>query len=387
MLLASMSLAQSTDGPSPGDERTALANAKAKSAEAQARAQRFEAAANAALDDAAKARARSAALAARVQAAETDINAAEAQIAVIERQRADQRAHLAAQQGPTIRLVAALQMLARRPAALALVQPGSIDDLVHVRALLSSIVPVVNQRTAGLRAEVARGKALRVQADQALASLAESQRSLVMQRNALAALEADRRRASYTLAGSAMVEQDHALAMGEEARDIGDLMARIDAASEARGQLESLPGPVLRPDRPGGPRALPVDSGARATGQAPYRLPVVGQIVTGLGEVSATGVRARGLTIATRASAQVVAPTGGRVSFAGPYRGYGTIIIIDHGQGWTTLITNLAAVEVKVGDAVDQGSPVGKAGSERPTITVELRRQGQPVDITRLIGT
>jgi len=83
----------------------------------------------------------------------------------------------------------------------------------------------------------------------------------------------------------------------------------------------------------------------------------------------------------------VVAPTGGRVSFAGPYRGYGTIIIIDHGQGWTTLITNLAAVEVKVGDAVDQGSPVGKAGSERPTITVELRRQGQPVDITRLIGT
>jgi septal ring factor EnvC (AmiA/AmiB activator) len=322
-----------------------------------------------------------------VKGAEADIDAAEARIAIIERLRRDQRARLAMQQGPTVRLVAALQTLARRPAALALVQPGSLDDLVHVRALLSTIVPAVEARTADLRAEVARGRQLRYQADRALTLLAQSQRSLVTQRNALAALSIERRRASDSLSGSAIVEQDRALAMGEEARDIGELMTQIGASAQVRSALETLPGPVMRPARPGEARALPADSPTdEGAGQAPYRLPVIGQIITGLGEVSATGIRARGLTIATRPGAQVVAPTGGRIAFAGPYRGYGNIVIVDHGRGWTTLITSLSALDVRVGDAVDQGSPIGKAGPSRPTITVELRKMGQPVDITRLIG-
>jgi septal ring factor EnvC (AmiA/AmiB activator) len=322
-----------------------------------------------------------------VQGAEADIDAAEARIAIIERLRRDQRARLAQQQGPTVRLVAALQTLARRPAALTLVQPGSIDDLVHVRALLSTIVPAVEARTADLRAEVARGRALRGQADRALDLLAQSQRALVTQRNALAALAIERRRASDDLSGSAIVEQDRALAMGEEARDIGDLMTRIGASAEVRSILETLPGPTMRPARPGEARALPAETSASTGGgQAPYRIPVIGQVVTGLGEVSDTGIRARGLTIATRPNAQVVAPTGGRIAFAGPYRGYGNIVIVDHGRGWTTLITSLAALDVRVGDPVDQGSPIGKAGPSRPTITVELRKMGQPVDIARIIG-
>jgi septal ring factor EnvC (AmiA/AmiB activator) len=274
-----------------------------------------------------------------------------------------------------------------RPAALTLVQPGSLDDLVHVRALLSTIVPAVEARTASLRAEVAKGRELRAQADRALALLAQSQRALVTQRNTLAALAIERRRASDALSGSAIVEQDRALAMGEEARDIGELMTRIGVSAGIRSALETLPGPTLRPVIPGEARALPAPSSASvAGGQAPYRLPVIGQVVAGLGEVSATGIRARGLTIATRPGAQVVAPTGGRIAFAGPYRGYGNIVIVDHGRGWTTLITSLSTLDVRVGDAVDQGSPIGKAGPVRPTITIELRKMGQPVDIARLIG-
>ncbi|MBA3897972.1 MAG: peptidoglycan DD-metalloendopeptidase family protein, partial [Sphingomonadaceae bacterium] len=225
-----------------------------------------------------------------------------------------------------------------------------------------------------------------VEADRALAALGASQQALVARRNALAGLAIERRRTSETLAGSAMAEQDRALALGEEARDITELMTRIEASADVGARLASLPGPVLRPAQPGASRALPSESEVAQSGQGPYRLPVVGQVVTGLGEVSDTGVRARGLTIATRPFAQVVAPTGGRIAFAGPYRGYGNIVIIDHGLGWTTLITSLAALDVRVGDAVDPGSPVGKAGPDRPTITVELRRQGRPVDITRLMG-
>ena len=369
-----------------GSERAALDRAQRAARSAAERATRLETAANNANDEAARLRASAAAVAARIQSAEADINAAEAKIQIVERLRADQRARLAEKQGPTIRLVAALQTMARRPPLLALAEPGSIRDIVHVHAVLASVLPVMRARTADLRADVERGRQLRAAADAALASERDAQSRLVSQRQQLAALETRKRAESSRFASGAMVEQDRAIAMGEEARDISELMGRIDDAASIRAQLENLPGPVLRPAQPSAVRALPNDTVVATTSIPAYRLPVVGQVVTGLGEVSETGVRARGLTIATRAGAQVVAPTSGRIVFAGPFRGYGNIVVIDHGLGWTTLVTSLATLDVKVGDTVDPGSPIGRAGPDRPTVTVELRRRGTPVDIAKLAG-
>ncbi len=362
----------------------ALAAARRQSDAARARASGLEASAVAAGDDAARTQARAAAAASRVQSAEADIIAAEARIAIIDELRRTQRAALAAKQGPTTRLVAALQMLGLRPPALALVQPGSLDDLVHVRAVIATVAPAINLRTVALRQDVARGNALKSEAQDALSELAKGQQALVLQRRALTALAMKRRRAADRLTGAAMIEQDRAMAMGEEARNLGGLMTQISQAAVVRARLESLSGPALRPPRPGEPRPLLPDH-HETGGQAPYRLPVVGAVVTGLGEVSGAGVRARGLTIATRPAAQVVAPTGGRIVFAGAYLGYRDIVIIDHGRGWTTLITGMAALDVRVGDQVVQGSPIGRAGPARTTITIELRSNGRPVDITKLV--
>jgi septal ring factor EnvC (AmiA/AmiB activator) len=88
----------------------------------------------------------------------------------------------------------------------------------------------------------------------------------------------------------------------------------------------------------------------------------------------------QGLTFAPRDGAQVVAPAAGRVAFAGPYRGYGRIVIIEHEGGWTSLITGMARVDARVGDDLVGGAPLGIAGAPRPTITLELRRDGQPVN-------
>ena len=124
-----------------------------------------------------------------------------------------------------------------------------------------------------------------------------------------------------------------------------------------------------------------------AGGAPPYRLPVVGTIVTGLGELSSAGVRSRGLTLACAAEATIVAPAAGRIAYSGPFRGYGRIVIIDHGGGWTTLLSNLAHTSVAVGQTVTQGGPIGRARSDGdPRITVELRRKGRAVDMTPLIG-
>ncbi len=370
------------------DDRTALSRAKAQSLLAEQRAARLEAQADGEMSEAESAKQRAAAVAARIQSAEADIAAAESRISLIVRLQAEQNARLAAKQEPAVRLAAALQTLGRRPPALALVQPGSIDDLVHVRAVLASVIPILRRRTADLRAEIAGSKKLKHDSELAVAALDASKKKLAVQRSTLDQLAARHRAQSQVIQGSAMVEQDRAMAMGEKARDIADLIKQLDADAEIRARLAQLPGPMLRPARPGDAAAATEAATASAdlTQTIPYRLPVAGKIVTGLGEVSEAGVRARGLTLATREDAQIVAPNGGRIAFAGPYRGYGNIVIIDHGRGWTSLITSVSVLDVRTGDNVVQGSPVGRAGNDRPTVTVELRHANKPVDIGAIMG-
>jgi murein hydrolase activator len=367
-------------------QRRELASAKLQAERAEERARELDGKAKGARNDADAARAKAAAVAARIQSAEADITASEARIRLIDRMRADQRARLAAQQQPAVRLVAALQMMARRPPALALVQPGSTSDLVHVRSVLEGMMPVIKKRTAGIRAEIAEGRRLRADANQALVILAAGQKRLEEQRKELVTVEARYRATSDKFRSGALEEQDRAIALGERARDIVDLIDELGVAAATRAQLETLPGPLLRPSRPGDAASAPADAVRRAEGLGPYRLPVAGTLVTGLGEVSSAGVRARGLTIAARADAQVVAPGEGRIVYAGPFKGYGQIVIVDHGRGWTSLITNMNSIGVRVGDTVLAGSPIGKAGSGLPKITVELRNGSRPVDITPNLG-
>ena len=378
--------AQTSEVVDFASERQALAKAKAQSILAEERAAKLDVRAADEKSEAEAAKSKAAAVAARIQAAEADISAAEARVTLIERMRADLRAKLATEQEPAIRLMAALQTLSRRPPALALTQPGSVNDLVHVRAVLAGLLPQLRKKTDALRTRIEKSKSLRADADRAVAALDASKQRLAEKRDDLLKLSAERRLAYDQLRGSALAEQDRAIALGEKARDIVELMDDLTDDGTLRDQLARLPGPLLRPKRPGDSDVEPVGVDSVAGASLPYRLPVVGSVVTGLGEVSDSGVRSRGLTLAVRPLAQLVAPAAGRIVFAGAYRGYGNIVIIDHGGGWTSLITALASLDVAVGDNLLQGSPVGRAGPEDPTITVELRRRNVPVDITRFVG-
>jgi septal ring factor EnvC (AmiA/AmiB activator) len=81
----------------------------------------------------------------------------------------------------------------------------------------------------------------------------------------------------------------------------------------------------------------------------------------------------------------VVAPDPGRIAYAGPFRTYGDIVVIDHGHGWLSAITNLGALAVKAGDEVRRGDPLGRTGPGSSRVSVELRHDGEPVAITGLI--
>ena len=373
---------QSASLDDESEARAALVAAQQQGAAARQRAEVLEqqaAVAGAAADRTAQ---QAAAAAARIQETQAEVAARQADIRLIDRQREALRARLAQRQLPVVQLTAALQQISRRPMALALLRPGSLKASIHTRAMLDTMVPEVRRRTAALRSEIERGKALKTSAEAALAALKTEQTELG-RRQSLTSLETQQRLALRSASGNADREAERALALAEQARDLDALTADLGRAGALRSQLMQLPGPVMRPANPA---AAQVFSGAEPTASqsaaaAPsFLLPVQGRLVAGFGAVVPGSPASRGIALAAGGGAQAIAPAAGRVAFAGPYRGYGVIVIIDHGQGWTSLVTGLAQLDARVGDELVAGSPIGVAGPGRPVVSLELRRDGQAVN-------
>lgn len=364
------------------DAQSALRSAEAQGREAQLRAEAFERQAAGATAAADKTAQESAAIAARVQQAEARIAENEAKVRLIAQQQLALRAELAQRQKPVVELTAALQRLSRRPAVFSLLRPGSLQDAVYLRAVLETMLPEIGRRTAGLRAAIERSKQLQRSAEQASAELRASQVELGQRRQLLATVEARQRLDSRSASGSADREAERALALAEQARDLTSLMGELDKAGRLRAQLAALPGPVLRPAQPQGNAIAPMAETPAPTvnAPAPYQLPVAGRLLTGFGNGAAGQAESRGIALGARAGAQAVVPGAGRVAFAGPYQGYGAIVIIEHGGGWTSLVTGLATLNVRVGQTVIAGAPLGQAGPGRPVLTLELRKDGTPLN-------
>jgi murein hydrolase activator len=383
-LLPVAALLAAPAAPDPlADQQGRLLAARGAAVAARAKADRLDADAAAEHDGGRRAAFEQSAIAARVDAAEADLAVANARVAILSGLLAEQRDQLALRQAPVARLLGALQSTARRPAIVALLEPGSVDDLVHLRAVLGAIQPAIAARTADVRAALDRSRRLRGDAALAATSLGEGRARLEKLRLQLVQLQAAGRLSARATGPGALTESEQAIALGERARDIaGDLAAGNDLA-QTREALETVDTPLPRPPRPG----VAGEAVSWSSVAPPYRLPVSGRLVTGLGELSDAGVRSRGLSFAVAPGAAVVAPTAGRIAFAGPFRDYGLVVIIDHGEGWTTLLSGLGTVAIQAGAHVGQGALIGHARpGDPPVVTVELRRRGRAVDITALAG-
>ena len=113
------------------------------------------------------------------------------------------------------------------------------------------------------------------------------------------------------------------------------------------------------------------------------RAPVEGRAILAWGQASAAGQPHRGVSYEAASQATVVSPWHGTIVYAGPFRGYGVILIVESGDGYHWLISGLGRLDVTPGQAVRAGEPVGLAsagGPTKPVVYVELRRNGQPID-------
>lgn len=348
--------------PASAENSRAVKATEQQAIEADARANALRQQADAADIKARRARFDAIGLARRIQEGEARAIMIEGRIAALQARARDQRSRLAAKQGDISRLLAALQTMGRRPAGLVLLEPKSAIETARVSALLAAVRPLLAERTAALRAELDETRRLQTALAAARRQLAASETALAASIASLDALQATERQARDRFDAEADAEQARARRLASKAIDLRGLAQ----AMEADGRR-------LAPDTPAVLRA-------RAASGFTYVSPAAGTIRQGFGRRDSVGVRARGLTLATRDNAQVTAPAGGRVAYAGPFRAYGDIVIIAHDDTMLSLISGMERVDVVVGETVAAGTPIGRMGSVQPELYLELRRGGTPVD-------
>ena len=357
LLLAAPALISASPDP--------VARAFAEAAAAERDAQRLEAEAKAAGDQAVRLRKEQDAAGAAILAAEAQISAAKLRSQALERQLQEHRTRLAREQRPAALLLAGMVQMSRRPPLLAIADEGSVEEFVRMRALIDTAMPEVRRRSAALAAQVEQGQRLAAQAAAANTELTRARDALRQSQNRFVALE----RAALARSAS----------LGSEALSAGDTaLARADAATIAQADVTGTRSAARRATELAALAPAPVRPMA-GDGRAPsapigYQLPVTGRVMTGLSEISRNGVRSRGLLLDSARGAPVVAPAAGRIAFAGPFRSREGVVIIDHGRGWMTLLTEVRTT-AKAGDRVAKGAPLGRALGD---VTVELSRNGRP---------
>ena len=205
------------------------------------------------------------------------------------------------------------------------------------------------------------------------------------ERAAAAAAEAERKAAEEAREEAAAelrarVERERelrkALELAKREAEAAERAAK--AAEEQQASLQTGPS-VSDLEKPVNVRAFPVSPTV-----ANLTMPARGDVVAKYGQSEAAGgLLSKGITIATRSSAQVVAAYDGRVVYAGEFRGYGQILIIEHGGRYHTLLAGLQRIDAVAGQWVLAGEPVGVMGGEaggNPELYLELRRTGQPIN-------
>ncbi|MFQ5784662.1 MAG: murein hydrolase activator EnvC family protein [Alphaproteobacteria bacterium] len=318
-----------------------------------------------------------------VQEAEQKRDALEARLVALTAEEAEKSAELARRQEELAATLGALERLGRQPPEALMAVPASVTDTVRTSLLLTAVVPSLDAKAKRLRA--------------ALGGLAELRRRITLEETKVAALRADlgadRRRIDSLLQRKAALqnttlaerrrEEKRVARLAAKARSLRELLDRLAAAAPPpAAEKPAPPEPLLTlPAAPATGTPGPSVSFSAARGTLP--LPVNGQVARIFGQADGNGAHDKGITIETQPGAQVVTPYDGHVVFAGPFLGYGQLLIIEHGEGYHMLLAGFARIDSALGQWLLAGEPVGIMGSGNggnPVLYVELRRNGEAIN-------
>jgi len=288
-----------------------------------------------------------------------------------------QKDALALRRSHEVALLTALERLSSVPPSAMAFQPGSPVDLARGGMLMAVAVPRLEAEAHDLTEAV--GQLNRMEQDLASrkAALALRQKSLDEARQNLSQTLERRRALAGEISQKARAAQQKVAALVAEAGDLRQAVERVERdrrehdRAEAKTAAEQNASAIVPPPSGSGPRLAQ---------------PVIGDVVRRFGEPEDYG-RSKGLSFGTSPGAQIVAPAAGEIMFAGPFKGYGQILIIDHGGGYHLLMAGIGRIQSSVGQRVVAGEPIGAMASDgTPVLYFELRRDGQPVDPLPLLA-
>lgn len=340
---------------------------------------------------------------------EEKILAGEKRLEGMREREAGVRASLHERRGLLAEVLAALQRMGRNPPPALLVTPEDALSSVRSAILLGAVVPGIRSETDELVADLKELMDVKTDIDREKTDLAQAMRQrveeekrselLIAQNETLAetnnrTLAAERRRAEELAARATSLEG----LIGSLERDIGSVR---DAAALARSKEEERRNlseaerekarALARASVPDKNRIAPAYEFSELQAKLDY--PVAGDALRQFGEADGTGHDSQGLTLAANPGALVTAPSDGWIVFAGTFRSYGRMIILNAGEGYHLVLSGMDQVSVREGQFVVAGEPLAVMGEKRvasvnaltletdkPTLYIEFRKNGKPVD-------
>ncbi len=242
--------------------------------------------------------------------------------------------------------------------------PQAVRAGIAARALAPSFA----QRERNSTQTLAQARQLETSVLEEQRVLADAYAAIDAERAELVTLTARRRAAQAQLANDAAAADRRARTFAAEARNLRELTQRASASSRRAGSSSSS-----------GPSVVP----------AAWLAPTEGSITRAFGARTDGASPSQGVVLRTRAGAQVVSPAAGEITYAGPFRSYGQVLILNFDGGYALVLTGLGSVTARVGDTVRAGQPIAEMASSdtpAPELYVEVRRDGRAVDPGRWLN-
>lgn len=335
--------------------------------------------------------------AARVRDIEDQITDTEGRLRPLDAREAQIRVSLDTRRDEISEVLAALQRAGRRAPPALLVRPEDALESLRTAMLLGAAVPEMRARAHQLASDLGELITLRKNITEQRNQLAQDRDKLNEDRTRLAALIDERQKNQSQAEKDMEAERQRAVRLSRQVDGLQELIAKMEAdlksaakaaaAAQAKGAPDGKPNLQALKD-PG--RLSPAIAFASAKRLLP--LPVNGTRLRNYGTPDGNGGQEKGISIATRPGAQVTTPCDGWVVYAGPFRSYGQLLILNAGGGYHVLIAGMERISVNIGQFVLTGEPVATMGSQsqvasilaapssQPVLYVEFRKDGTPID-------
>ncbi|RWB04776.1 MAG: hypothetical protein EOQ39_02840 [Mesorhizobium sp.] len=317
------------------------------------------------------------------------------------------RASLMARRDVLAEVLGALQRMGLNPPPAILVKPEDALSSVRSAILLGAVVPELRQQTDSLLADLKEQTRITASIEAERARLTAAVGDQTAEKKRLGMLLEAKQKLEADTQTQMAAEKQRSEALAAKAGSLKELIASLEAqADKSRKAADAAK--AAEPKTPDGDNtsapaelaSLPVPESNQLAAAVPFSalqgqiaLPVTGRIKRRFGADDGNGAVMLGDMVATQSGAIVTAPADGNVLYAGPFRSYGQLLILNAGDGYHVVLAGMSRISVATGQSVLAGEPIGAMGEARvastsvskngnatPELYVEFRKDGKPVD-------